>query len=69
MFCRWGDYPEKLDLDYIANLIETGGWFDGKHPLIKVDKRKTPDRIYAPNYFLDNEDKFEYLLVPPRDRV
>lgn len=66
---RWGDYPEKLDLDYIANLIETGGWFDGKHPLIKVDKRKTPDRIYAPNYFLDNEDKFEYLLVPPRDRV
>ena len=24
---RWGDYPEKTDLNYIAELIKTGGWF------------------------------------------
>ena len=32
---RWGDYPEKLDLDYIAGLVETGEWFDGKRPFIR----------------------------------
>lgn len=25
---RWGNYPEKTNLTYIANLIRTGGWFD-----------------------------------------
>ena len=69
IYYRWGDYPEKLDLDYIASLIETGGWFDGKHPFIRVDRRKTPAQVYAPTYFLDNEDRFEYLLVPPMDRI
>ena len=66
---RWGDYPEKLDLDYIAGLIETGGWFDGSHKFIKVDRRETSDHLYAPSYFLENEDKFEYLLIPPSDRL
>ena len=69
IYYRWGDYPEKLNLDYIASLIETGGWFDGKHPFIRVDRRKTPAQVYAPTYFLDNEDRFEYLLVPPTDRI
>ena len=32
---RWGDYPEKLDLDYIARLVEEGEWFDGKRPFIR----------------------------------
>ncbi len=25
---RWGDFPEKTDLKYIAGLIREGGWFD-----------------------------------------
>jgi len=66
---RWGDYPEKLDLDYIARLVEEGEWFDGKRPFIRVDRRKTPDDVYAPPYFLENEDRFEYLMVPPQDRL
>ncbi len=32
---RWGDFPEKLDLDYIAGLVERGEWFDGKRPFIR----------------------------------
>ena len=35
----------------------------------RVDRRKTPDSVYAPPYFLDNEDRFEYLMVPPQDRL
>ena len=66
---RWGDFPDKLNLDYIASLIRNGEWFDGKHPLIPVNRRKTSASIYAPPFFLDNEDRFEYLLVPPDDRV
>ena len=66
---RWGDFPDKLNLDYIASLIRNGEWFDGKHPFIPVNRRKTSASIYAPPFFLDNEDRFEYLLVPPDDRV
>jgi len=66
---RWGDYPEKMELDYIESLIRTGGWFDGKQPFIKVNRRETPDHVYAPQYFLENDDMFESLLVPPGDRV
>jgi len=66
---RWGDYPEKMELGYIESLIRNGGWFDGKHPFIKVDRRSSPSEVYAPQYFLENEDLFESLLVPPEDRV
>ena len=65
---RWGDYPEKLDLGYIENLINTGGWFDGSHSLISVKRDKTPPKLYAPQYFLDNEERFEYLLESPTNR-
>ena len=37
--------------------------------ICRVDRRKTPDTVYAPPYFLDNEDRFEYLMVPPQDRL
>jgi len=66
---RWGDFPEKMDLEYIESLVSNGGWFDGKHPFIKVNRRDMQDDVYAPKYFLENEDMFEYLLVPPGDRV
>ena len=66
---RWGDYPDKLDLQYLAGLVRTGQWFDGTHPFISVSRRTTPAELYAPPYFLNNEDKFEYLLVPPGDQL
>ncbi len=25
---RWGDYDDKLDLNYIDKLVKTGRWFD-----------------------------------------
>jgi hypothetical protein len=28
-----------------------------------------PDEEYAPQYLLDNEEQFGYLLYPPFDRV
>ena len=62
---RWGDFPEKLELDYIASLVRTGGWFDGKHSLLPVSQRDTPRLLYAPEYFLRNEQNYSYLLTNP----
>ena len=59
---RWGDYPDKLDLQYIAGLVRTGQWFDGNHSLISVSQKNTPLHIYAPEYIIENEEKFGYLL-------
>ena len=61
---RWGDYPEKTDVNYIAKLIRTGGWFDDTLPFIKNHPDTHPEN-YAPKYILDNRDKFKYLLDPP----
>ena len=61
---RWGDYPEKTDVNYIAKLIRTGGWFDDTQPFIKNYPDAHP-KNYAPKYILDNKDKFKYLLDPP----
>ena len=61
---RWGDYPEKTDVNYIAKLIRIGGWFDDTQPFIKTSEESHPNS-YAPKYFLDNKEKFKYLLVPP----
>ena len=63
---RWGDFPDKLNLHYIASLIRSGNWFDGKHSLISVEQRNTPSHLYAPGYFRENPERFRYLLVNPR---
>ena len=62
---RWGDYPEKTDVKYISKLIRTGGWFDDTRPFIRTSQESDP-RNYAPQYILDNKDKFKYLLDPPK---
>lgn len=61
---RWGDYPEKLDLNYISNLIKNGMWFDDSQPFFLVKPQQ--DSHYAPNFFLLNRERFEYLLTPPK---
>ena len=63
---RWGDFPDKLDLQYIARLIRTGEWFDGNHPFKPVKRETTPVELHAPPFFLENEKRFEYLLEPPQ---
>ena len=63
---RWGDYPDKLDLQYIAGLVRTGQWFDGKHPFQPVRRNTTPAELYAPPYFLEQEERFSYLLEAPK---
>ena len=62
---RWGDFPEKMELPYIENLVKTGGWFDGENPFLPVDKRKIEGDTYAPEYFRSHEDRFGYLLNRP----
>ena len=60
---RWGDFPEKLDLGYIAGLIQNGRWFDNSQPFFLVKPEQ--DRFYAPTYILEHKDRFSYLLDPP----
>ena len=61
-FPRWGDYEEKLDLDYIAELIRTGRWFDGTKPVFQVTPKSEGDPLYAPEFVWKNKDRFDYLL-------
>ena len=58
---RWGDYPEKLDPQYIGSLVDKG-WFDGSKPLNLVDQQNQP---YAPEYVIRNADRFERILRHP----
>ncbi|XP_023341090.1 beta-1,4-mannosyl-glycoprotein 4-beta-N-acetylglucosaminyltransferase [Eurytemora carolleeae] len=61
---RWGDYPDKLNLKYIQELIRTGGWFDGSKPFISVPRTKNDTGLFAPDYIL-NSNLFQYLVKPP----
>ena len=61
---RWGDYPEKTNLTYIAGLIENGEWFDGTKPFIPV-KEEDESKFYAPEFFLKRREKYRYLLDVP----
>lgn len=66
-FPRWGDYEDKRDLNYIRDLIRTGGWFDGsmqEYP--PVDPK---EHMYAPKYMLENYSKYRYLLENPYSKV
>lgn len=62
-FPRWGDYEDKRDLNYIRQLIRTGGWFDGS--LQEYPPADPKEHMYAPKYMLDHYDKYHYLLVNP----
>lgn len=59
-FPRWGDFEEKRKLSYIRELIRTGGWFDGS--VSEYPPTDPREHMYAPKYFLDNYDQYEYLL-------
>lgn len=60
---RWGDFSEKLDLDYIANLVRKGEWFDGTRPLIMADLER--EEHFAPKFVLQHPQEFKQLLYPP----
>ncbi|XP_065108939.1 beta-1,4-mannosyl-glycoprotein 4-beta-N-acetylglucosaminyltransferase a [Paramisgurnus dabryanus] len=62
-FPRWGDYSDKLKLNYIEELIRTGGWFDGSTPQYPPTDHK--EHMYAPKYLLENYKKYSYLLKNP----
>lgn len=65
---RWGDYKEKLDLDYIAGLIRTGYWFDGSKPFFLVKPKAEGDPLYAPSFVWKNKERFDYILIPPSSK-
>lgn len=60
---RWGDYPEKTNLSYISSLIKQGRWFDDSQPFFFV--RPEDDPQYAPEFFLRNWQRFDYMLTLP----
>lgn len=66
-FPRWGDYEDKRDLNYIRNLIRTGGWFDGS--LQEYPAADPKEHMYAPKYLLENYEKYRYLLENPYIKV
>ncbi|XP_047189570.1 beta-1,4-mannosyl-glycoprotein 4-beta-N-acetylglucosaminyltransferase isoform X1 [Scophthalmus maximus] len=66
-FPRWGDYEDKRDLNYIRDLIRTGGWFDGSlQDYPPVDPK---EHMYAPKYMLEHYDRYRYLLENPYNKV
>ncbi|KAJ0033812.1 hypothetical protein NQD34_000919 [Periophthalmus magnuspinnatus] len=66
-FPRWGDYEDKRDLNYIRQLIRTGGWFDGSLPEYPPSDPK--EHMYAPRYMLDHYKQYRYLLENPYSQV
>ncbi|XP_076871844.1 beta-1,4-mannosyl-glycoprotein 4-beta-N-acetylglucosaminyltransferase isoform X2 [Brachyhypopomus gauderio] len=62
-FPRWGDYEDKRDLNYIRELIRTGGWFDGS--VQEYPPSDPKEHMYAPRYMLDNYERYRYLLENP----
>ncbi|XP_048847375.1 beta-1,4-mannosyl-glycoprotein 4-beta-N-acetylglucosaminyltransferase-like isoform X2 [Brienomyrus brachyistius] len=62
-FPRWGDFEDKRDLNYIRELIRTGGWFDGSVQEYPPSDAKEP--MYAPKYLLENYDRYRYMLENP----
>ncbi len=60
-FPRWGDYPEKLDLNYIKSLVKSGMWFDDT-TRIGMLVRQVEDPMYAPQYILQNANTYNKLL-------
>ncbi|KAL4658101.1 beta-1,4-mannosyl-glycoprotein 4-beta-N-acetylglucosaminyltransferase, partial [Arapaima gigas] len=62
-FPRWGDYEDKRDLNYIRELIRTGGWFDGTVQQYPPSDPKEP--MYAPKYLLENYERYRYMLENP----
>ncbi|XP_018601573.2 beta-1,4-mannosyl-glycoprotein 4-beta-N-acetylglucosaminyltransferase-like isoform X2 [Scleropages formosus] len=62
-FPRWGDYEDKRDLNYIQELIRTGGWFDGS--VLEYPPTDPKEHMYAPKYMLNNYDRYRYLLENP----
>ncbi|KAG9277513.1 beta-1,4-mannosyl-glycoprotein 4-beta-N-acetylglucosaminyltransferase isoform X2 [Astyanax mexicanus] len=62
-FPRWGDYEDKRDLNYIRELIRTGGWFDGS--VQEYPPSDPKEHMYAPKYMLDNFKHYQYLLENP----
>ncbi|XP_041093741.1 beta-1,4-mannosyl-glycoprotein 4-beta-N-acetylglucosaminyltransferase isoform X2 [Polyodon spathula] len=65
-FPRWGDYEEKKDLNYIQQLIRTGGWFDGS--VQEYPPADPKEHMYAPRYLLRNPKKYQYMLENPYRR-
>uniref|UniRef100_A0AAV2LM49 PPM-type phosphatase domain-containing protein n=1 Tax=Knipowitschia caucasica TaxID=637954 RepID=A0AAV2LM49_KNICA len=62
-FPRWGDYEDKRDLNYIRQLIRTGGWFDGS--LQEYPPADPKEHMFAPHYMLDHYERYRYLLENP----
>ncbi|XP_034740447.1 beta-1,4-mannosyl-glycoprotein 4-beta-N-acetylglucosaminyltransferase isoform X2 [Etheostoma cragini] len=65
-FPRWGDYEDKRDLNYIRDLIRTGGWFDGS--LQEYPPVDPKEHMYAPKYMLEHYKKYQYLLENPYNK-
>ena len=54
-------------LEAVQFKVRKGGWFDGSHPFIfngeKADDGS--DKFYAPQFMLENYERYKYLLQVP----
>ncbi|XP_028302845.1 beta-1,4-mannosyl-glycoprotein 4-beta-N-acetylglucosaminyltransferase [Gouania willdenowi] len=66
-FPRWGDYEDKRDLNYIRDLVRTGGWFDGS--LQEYPPSDPKEHMYAPKYMLQHYERYRYLLENPYNKA
>lgn len=62
---RWGDYPEKTDLDYLRYIIKMGVWFDNETAF----EFRTLSYDYAPEYFMRHFKRFQTMLVHPNASI
>ena len=62
---RWGDDPVKSNATYIRNLIRNGQFFDSRYFRGSTSNVLTleTDPEIAPQYMLQNLDKFKYLII------
>ena len=67
---RWGDFPGIANITFIQGAIRDGLFFDrspirGKWKKRQKEVSRDLDPHFAPQFVIDNKDKFGYLLENP----
>lgn len=58
-FPRWGDFPQKRKLTYIAKIVREGLWFDDTSKMTFISNIT---HFYAPCGLLHNPEKYKHVL-------
>ena len=61
-FPRWGDYPEKANLEYIEGLVRDGGWFGDQKHAHRMKKKSLSEPGFAPSHVMQNLERYSHLV-------